>query len=238
MRWPRYAPTQTVFRGKPLVVVDACTFLAGQKEIFGREMYAFRADSPRPRILDCGANIGLSVIYFKTLYPAAQIVAFEPDPAIFQALAANIASFGFENVDLRAAAVWTATGVVAFKPEGGLSGRILPGVAGGISVPSVRLREWLADPVDFLKIDVEGAEMEIVSDCADRLHNVKRLFVEYHAECDQPQRLDEMLAIFRGAGFRYQIHEAFVARMPFMERPTLMGMDLQLNIYGFRENNE
>lgn len=235
-RWPRYVPTTTTFFGKPFAMVDACTFLAGSEEIFGAGIYEFRSEAARPRILDCGANIGLSVLYFKTIHPGARVVAFEPDPAIFRVLEANVASFGLRDVELRQAAVWTENGSIEFKPEGGFSGRILPGAAGAVGVPSVRLRDWLDEPVDFLKIDIEGAEMDVLSDCADRLDNVKRLFIEYHAECGRPQRLDEMLAMVRRAGFRYQIHEAYVARKPFLERPPMMGMDLQLNLFCFRED--
>ena len=235
-RWPRYVPTTTVFRGNPFAVVDACTFLAGSDEIFGERIYEFQTSKPAPRILDCGANIGLSVLYFKTIHPGARVVAFEPDPAIFRVLEANVASFKLRDVELRQAAVWTENGTIEFKPEGGFSGRILPGATGTVGVPSVRLRDYLDDPVDFLKIDIEGAEMDVLSDCADRLDGVERMFIEYHAECGQPQRLDEMLAIVRRAGFFYQIHEAYVARKPFLERPPMMGMDLQLNLFCFRED--
>ena len=62
---------------------------------------------PKPFIIDCGANIGLSVIYLKNLYPDAEIVAFEPDEQNFQLLQKNIASFGFKNVEARKEAVWT-----------------------------------------------------------------------------------------------------------------------------------
>lgn len=236
-RLPRYSPTTTEFFGKPFALVDACTFRVGVNEIFGAGIYEFQTNNPKPRILDCGANIGLSVVYFKKLHRGAKIVAFEPDPAIFQALKKNVSTFGLEDVELHQAAVWTENGSVEFKPEGGFSGRILPGTEGTVVVPCARLRDWLAEPVDFLKIDVEGAEMDILSDCADRMGNVERMFIEYHAECGLPQRLDELLGIVRRAGFRYQIHEAYVARKPFLARPPMMGMDLQLNVFCFRESS-
>jgi hypothetical protein len=63
------------------------------------------------------------------------------------------------------------------------------------------LRDLLDSPVDFLKIDIEGAEYAVLKDCRDRLQNVRNLFVEYHAAPDEPQRLNEMLSWFSEAGF-------------------------------------
>jgi len=234
-RLPRYTPTTTVFRGKTVKIGDACTYLEGIREIFENGIYEYQSPEKRPLILDCGANIGLATIYFKTMYANARIVAFEPDPSIFDALEFNITSFDFRDVQLQQAAVWIENGTVDFLPEGGFSGRIERGGTGGLPVPAVRLRDWLDEPVDFLKIDIEGAEFDVVQDCADRLANVERMFIEYHSECDRPQRFDELLAIVRRAGFRYQIHETYVAPKPFLERPPMMNMDLQLNVFCFRE---
>jgi hypothetical protein len=50
-------------------------------EIFVNAEYEFRADHDQPCIIDCGANIGLSVLFFKALYPHATVIAFEPDSA-------------------------------------------------------------------------------------------------------------------------------------------------------------
>lgn len=41
-------------------------------------------------VLDCGSNIGVSVIRYKQLYPQAKTIAFEPDPTIFNVLENNI----------------------------------------------------------------------------------------------------------------------------------------------------
>lgn len=232
---PRYTPTTATLHGRPVTVPDACTYLAGVKEIFRKGIYEFSASSPNPLILDCGANIGLSVIYFKRLHPDSRVIAFEPDPAIFQALVKNVDSFDLRNVELHQAAVWTESGSVPFVQEGGFSGRVQPQSLQTVSVPSIRLRDQLANPVDFLKVDIEGAEFDVILDCADRLSNVDRMFIEYHSEASKPQRLDELLSVIRQAGFRYQIQEAYVARQPFLARRLMMGMDLQLNLFCFRD---
>ena len=48
------------------------------------------------------------------------------------------------------------------------------------TVTCVRLKDLLDDDIDFLKIDIEGAEYAVLKDCSDDLTNVKNLFVEYH----------------------------------------------------------
>jgi FkbM family methyltransferase len=233
---PRRHPTSTRLFGRRVQIRDAATFLSGADAVFNQGCYDFVSADPAPLILDCGANIGLSCIAFKRRYPAARVVAFEPDPALFAALRANVRSFGLRDVALHNQAVWTADARLPFWAEGAFSGRVaMPGDrAGLIEVPAVRLRDYLDRPVDLLKLDVEGAELPILADCADRLANVARLFVEYHAPADEPQRLHELLAILSGAGFRYQLKQTYAAPAPFVARPALLGMEYQADIYAYR----
>jgi FkbM family methyltransferase len=232
---PRFQPTETTFLGRKMCVPDACTYLGSIREIFGKGVYRFNAKGPRPRIIDCGANIGMSVINFKTQHPDAVITAFEPDPNLFAALQKNVASFGFKDVTLQQKAVWIHNDSLQFNLEGGASGRIAhTGDANLTEVPTARLRDLLGAPVDFLKIDVEGSELELLEDCRDRLGNVGLLFVEYHSYADQPQRLDDLLRIVRDAGFRYDIKEEFSAPHPFVTVPTQVGFDLQLSVSCYR----
>src|SRR5260370_28727380 len=50
------------------------------REIFLARAYFFRSEASSPLIFDCGSNIGLSILFFKHLYPNCRIVSFEPDP--------------------------------------------------------------------------------------------------------------------------------------------------------------
>lgn len=228
---PRFQPTETNFLGHRLSVPDAATYLASKAEIFGKGAYQFAAACPAPRIIDCGANIGLATIFFKTRHPAATVTAFEPDPNLFVALEKNVAAFGFAGVTLRRAAVWVENGSLTFHQEGGHSGRIAQTNDDRlIQTPCVRLRDLLCERVDFLKVDVEGAELELLADCRDLLGNVEQLFVEYHSFADRPQRLDELLLLLREVGFRYDIKEEFGSPKPFVETRTQVGFDLQLSI--------
>lgn len=60
------------------------------------------------------------------------------------------------------------------------------------------------------------------------------MFIEYHSHPKESQQLAEILKILTSAGFRYYIKEAYVPKAPFIQRPTLDGLDLQLNIYAMR----
>lgn len=232
---PRFHATETRFLGRKLIVPDACTYLGSVREIFGKGVYRFEAKRPRPRIIDCGANIGISIIDFKNCHPDAVITAFEPDPGLFTALSGNVASFGFTDVTLHQKAAWIHNDTITFNREGGASGRIAhAGDTNLVSIGALRLRDLLHEKIDFLKIDVEGSELELLEDCRDRLHHVDLLFVEYHSYADQPQRLDELLRIVSGAGFRYDIKEEFSAPHPFIAVPTQVGFDLQLSVSCYR----
>jgi len=231
----RYREGESTLLTRPLKYVDANTCYYGYLDIFEKEPYKFVAETENPYIIDCGANIGLSVIYFKTLYPGASIDAFEPDPGIFKVLTANVRNFGLDKVSLHQSAVWDRSGTVNFNQEGGMSGRITkPGDSNYASAAATRLKDWLDKPVDFLKIDIEGAEHAVLLDCAEKLGWVKNLFIEYHSHVSETQKLDEILKILTTSGFRYHLHEAYTVRHPYMEKGDMLGMDLQLNIYAVR----
>jgi len=234
---PRYTEIHSDLLGRDIRAVDSMSLVFMYKEIFEKEIYKFQAESENPLIIDCGANIGLSVIYFNRLYPKSRVIAFEPDKKVFQSLQYNIASFDVDDVELISAAVWNNETVVEFFHEGADGGRIAVGDEPNKNlVKTVRLRNYLQEKVDFLKIDIEGAEHVVLADCRDLLKNVKNLFVEYHSFDNEEQNLDEILSILRLAGFRvYVEHIGIRSKYPFISRNTHAGMDLQLNIFAYRK---
>ena len=232
---PRHTRTATDLLGRALEVPDAASFLAMYREIWEQEIYRFTARAAAPYIIDGGANIGVSVLYFKRTHPQSRIKAFEPDPQVFAALQNNVAAFGLENVELFPQALWSSTGQLHFQSEGADAGKIAEQGRGAISIPSLRLRDLLFETVDFLKLDIEGAETQVLADCADVLHHVERLFVEYHSFADQPQTIGQVFDILIKSGMRVHVHCGGTSPQPFQQRTSYNGMDLQLNIFGFRE---
>ena len=200
---PRYTPLSTTILGPALELVDSLSFCHMFREIFVKRLYEFRCDRADPYILDGGSNVGLSIIFFKRLFPAAKVVGFEPDPRAFGVLQRNVASCGLIDVTLVDRAVWTSETTLEFFREGADAGRLTQPLAAATScsVRTVRLRDYLTQRVDMLKLDIEGAETDVVLDIADRLADVQHIFVEYHSFAGQPQRLDELVGALAQADF-------------------------------------
>lgn len=236
--WPRYTDTEVEFLGNKIQIPDIASFNFTRNELFNIEIYKFFTNKEAPYIIDCGANIGLSVIYFKKLYPKARIIAFEPDSKIFKTLEHNVQSFGFADIELINKACWSSETTQKFYSEGADGGRtaLKSDNQNIIEVKTTRLRKNLQSDVDFLKIDIEGAENEVLHDVEDLLIKVDKIFVEYHSFVKQEQKLPEILKILKTAGFRLHISSPGLrSPMPFMKLSTYANMDNQLNIYGLRE---
>lgn len=225
-----------VYKNKNIFYTNSTELLHTLQEIFVKEIY--KVELPEnPVIIDCGANIGLSIIYFKEHYPTAQILAFEPDEGNFNLLARNIKSFNFKNVSLKKEAVWIEDTVLDFSNDGTMGSRIQDSSNSNTrKVKSSRLRNHLDKKIDFLKIDIEGAEFKVLQDIKDNLHHVQNMFFEYHGNFEQNKELSEIFSIITGAGFNYYIKEAAeIYHSPFVERKTKeVEYDVQLNIFCFR----
>jgi FkbM family methyltransferase len=231
---PRYTAGRTRLFGRWFEFVDAGTYLDMLDQQFGRGIYRFASNTDEPTIIDGGANIGLSVLYFKCLYPASKVVAFEADPAIFDVLERNCKSYELKGVELIPKAIWTSEGFVRFEQEGSLSGRISAAEeTGTVTVPSCRLGEYLNRPVDLLKLDIEGAETEVLLDCSAQLNRVANIFVEHHSFVNKPQDFHVLVHLLHDAGFRLLVEPATVVTHPLLGRRT-GSMDCQMNVFGFR----
>ena len=190
--------------------VDAMSTWPQWDDIFIHESLYFDCDVPSPRILDCGANIGLASIYFKRCHPHAKLTAFEADPRLASICRSNLAvNDRTEEVEVKEAAVWTAEGTLDFICEGTDSGAIAsldePVQGSVVTVPSVRLRDWLDEPVDLLKLDVEGAELSLLEDCSDRLCNVRAMFVEVHESNAGRRKTGAMFDLLSAAGYVFDV---------------------------------
>lgn len=232
---PRFQAAETALLGHTLRLVDAASFVFMFGEIFEQQIYRFQARNETPYIIDGGANIGLSALFFKKLYPQSRILAFEPDEIIFPVLERNLHTFGHTDVQLMRRALWSEETELNFMSEGADGGRVAQvNDKQNQTVRAVRLRDYLDERVDFLKLDIEGAETDVLIDCADRLGQVEHLFVEYHSFARQPQTLHRLMSILAEAGFRLHIQVPTTSPQPFIRREVYHGMDMQLNIFAFR----
>jgi len=239
-RMPRYTPGTVTVKDTVLHFPDAASLVAIYDEIFDKQVYRFEARSPQPLIIDCGANIGISALYFKTLYPDSQVIAFEPDTKVFGYLQKNTAAWKDRGIALVNKGVWREEGELQFLSEGADSGHVVnegEKPAGTISRIQVdRLSKYIDRPVDFLKIDIEGAELEVLREIEQKLPLVHNLFIEYHSFTGQEQQLDQLLQILSRQGMRYYIYAPTTLRhIPFMDKGDYNGMDGMLNICATRQ---
>lgn len=182
----------------------------------------FTPGSDRPRIIDCGANIGVSVLEWKTRWPGAQIVCFEPDPGAFKILQKNIDANDIPGVKCIQAAVSDQEQPAHFfgdlSPRGDARGNSLDPAWGEragstqITVACQRLSTQLArHDIDFLKLDIEGAEQRVLLEAADQLHRVQAMYVEVH-ETDASVASNSSLAIeqiLTAAGFTIEAESRY-----------------------------
>ncbi len=207
------------------------------QELFEEEIYRFKSTKPDPFVIDCGSNIGLSVLYLKKLYPVATILAYEPDADNFQLLQKNVAQNNLTGVECRQKAVWIHNDTLTFASDGSQGSKIAEKDYGrkSVKVQAERLADVLkANKVDFLKIDIEGAEVDVMADCEPYLANVNQLFVEYHGKVEESEKLARLLQIVKGTYKVYIKMAADSLESPFVNQSTGGAFDVQLNIFCYR----
>jgi FkbM family methyltransferase len=239
-RRPRFTPLRVRAHGWSLEVPDAASFLASWKEIVVDGRYAFRWPGPAPRILDLGANVGLSVLHFKALHPGAEILAVEADPTLFGCLERNLEANAVHGVERMQRAAWTGPGRVRFKSDGADAGRVVLGddvadAAGLLEIETLDVPALLAARTfDFIKMDIEGAEVQVLPACGAALGRARFVAVEYHAVTGAPQHLGAVFQTLEGCGFRVHVESVSPTLRPFFGVHRDAGFELQLNLFGWK----
>jgi FkbM family methyltransferase len=196
------------------------SFIAQYRNIFLSEEYAFSFDGSSPRILDIGANFGMSILYFKILYPNSRIMAFEADPEIFALLKENHDVNNISGVDLHNEAAWICEDEMQFIPDalgGGCLSVNSSSKQNKILVKAIDLKKILKTrPFDIIKMDVEGAEIELIPHIIDKLQLTSLLVFEYHAAKNKPQKLGAILSLFESRGYWYYLKTEDKLQKPFL----------------------
>jgi FkbM family methyltransferase len=209
-------------------------FLNQFESIFVDEIYRFPCKVKEPVIIDCGSNMGTSVLYCKSMYPNANVYAFEPDLQIFKVLQENIVGNRLKQVEAYNSAVWVNNEAQYFIGSQAQSGSIIQSES-KVKVSCVRLKDFLSQfkHIHFLKLDIEGAELAVLNDIKDELHKIDHVFVEYHSTQNHPQELSNLLTIFEANQFRYKIHGGGV-KSPFMNDTMEGNIDHTVDIFASR----
>ena len=230
----RFTENNIIIKGNTIKYIDSESFLAMYREIFEHELYNFNCQTQTPKIIDCGANIGLSVMYFKQKFPNAKITAFEADPLIFKVLENNIKNANLKNVVIFKKALWNKETTIQFNTDNSDGGHIAADTKNGIEVQTVKLSKYINEKIDFLKIDIEGAELKVLTECQNKLHFVDKIFVEYHSFKNRKQDLNEILNIISANNFRYYVDNLWNIESPFIENLSDTQHDNLLNIFAWK----
>ncbi len=151
-------------------------------------------------VLDVGANIGLFSL--RHARAGARVYAVEPHPEAFARLERNLAANGLgQRVTALPCALGAAEGWARLR--GGRATpltRVIPDRSGAVRLRTLDAlaAELGLARIDLLKLDVEGAEVEVLRGARRVLPMVERLVLEVHA----PARLDALRALAAAAGLR------------------------------------
>jgi FkbM family methyltransferase len=215
---PRYSAGSIRLGGLLIHYNDPLALYNGYKDIFINKIYDFKHGNDRPEILDIGGNIGLSVMFFKTIFPEARVTVFEPDPAVFEILKTNIEINHFHGIVLINAGVGKKEGIVRFFPDGADGGNPFEQKKDNrIDANIVKLSDYIDGPIDLLKMNIEGMEGEVFEEIEHQLPLIKEIIFEYHAFHHLPQHLGNILNILDRKGFRYLVADVpcSPASLPF-----------------------
>lgn len=138
------------------------------------------------RAVCLGAHIGTFVLVLLAHRPACKVVALEPNPRNYRLLRRNVEINEFD-VDIRRAAAWTESGTVTLALGASNAGRVVsePGVnePATVTVPALDLcdlgLDWLRQ-LDFVQIDIEGAEIPVLARILPFLKRGCRIYLELH----------------------------------------------------------
>jgi FkbM family methyltransferase len=157
--------------------------------IFKKNYITITCSDESPYIIDCGSHIGISILYFKLKYPYAKILGFEPCPHTFQLLEKNIKNNYLQDVILLNKAVNTIEESACFFMDGndknydgrGSSlvekwGNQLQKEGEKIFVDTVKLSCFIDKKVDFLKLDIEALEYDVLKELGDKIKLITEIY--------------------------------------------------------------
>jgi FkbM family methyltransferase len=170
---------------RSVVVRLGTTDVAAFEHVFVAREYDFSSAQEPSIIIDVGANVGLSAVFFSLKYPNAKVIAIEPEPDNFKVLKRNAEIFsGIVPLNV---ALWNSDGHVSieYTSDGSWGTRVSNNCAPSSAfVRSAKLSTLLSElgivHIDLLKVDAEGAECEIFEDAHPWIADVEVICAELH----------------------------------------------------------
>lgn len=160
---------------------------------------------PGAVVVEVGANIGAHTIALsRAAGVQGRIYAFEPQRIVFQTLCANLALNHCTNVYARQVAVGAEVSTIVVPDldpgsRANFGGLSLRREGPGDVVPLVMLDGLYLAACHFLKIDVEGMEIEVLNGAEDTIRNLRPIM---YVENDRKERSEELLTTIQRLGYR------------------------------------
>ncbi len=179
-------------------------------EVFVDELYRL----PPPcvgrsirRIVDVGANVGYSLVYFSRQFPNARLEAFEPHPDHLKLMAANLAANGLaDRVNVYPVAAGLAQNS-AWLVDASASSYVTN--KNGTGRIPIQVEDFFATlnegRIDLLKMDCEGGEYELVMSPRFAQLDVSTLILEWHATPDRPEADQTIASRLHTLGWNIQL---------------------------------
>jgi FkbM family methyltransferase len=161
-------------------------------------------------VIDAGAYCGLTTCLFaRAVGPEGRVIAIEADPANYAALASNVERQGLTNVSTLHAALWREECILEFAAEGNMGSAVSdvgPRQSNLVSVQAITLdslcERMSLTHVDHVKMDIEGAEYEVIFSSAKFIETFRPSFiVEIHNEGNKPANVGRIEGFFTQFGY-------------------------------------
>jgi FkbM family methyltransferase len=182
------------------------------REIMWDNEYRFLQKKSPMTVIDIGANIGTFSIFAANLNKNNKIYSFEPSPATFSQLRKNLCLNDIDNVTTINAAIFSKRGKLKLY-ENGMSGqRSLYSVGKSKRYTEVetaslesQIKKFSIQKIDFLKIDREGSEYEILGALKRTTFKmIETIAMEYH-ELNKNQKREILIDISKRNNFAIEV---------------------------------
>lgn len=185
---------------------------------------------PSPTIVEAGAHVGVDTAEMAALWPSSKIYAFEPVPGIYKQLVANVRPY--KNIKAYKLALSNKTGKNKIYVSGGRSDgsssllkpkehlKIHPDVTfnSSVDIETITLEDWMLEnkvsKVDFLWLDMQGFELQVLKSCKPLLKHVSAIYTEVNLveNYEKGALYEELKSWLNNQGF-----EPTIERMPWAD---------------------
>ena len=193
-------------------------FSEGEVDVFRRAL------EPGQAVIEVGANIGAHTVFLaQQVGPSGSVLVFEPQRIVFQILCANLALNSITNVIAMQQAVGAESTVIRvpqldFYVDNNVGGLELGQQTEGEMVVQVTLDGFRLPRCDFLKVDVEGMEEQVLHGAVDLIARCKPVI---YVENDRRDKSESLIKFIDSLGYRMYIHKPPLYNSDnFMHNPT------------------